>query len=69
MVVQKQILPGFAVALCIARTLAERDPGFLKALRTNVLEMQGLQPPGQATWETLSIFLAAFEDRRIFPNQ
>jgi hypothetical protein len=66
MVTQKQILPGFAIPLCIARTLAERDPGFLKALSTNVEDMRSKQPYGQATWETLSIFLAALDDPKIF---
>ena len=67
MVRQKQILPGFAVAICIARTLAARDPGFLEALRTNVLDLQLKQPRDGATYETLSIFRAALDDPQIFP--
>jgi hypothetical protein len=59
-------LPGFAVAICIARTLAARDPGFLKALRSNVLEMLTTQPADGSTYETLSIFRAALDDPKIF---
>jgi hypothetical protein len=69
MVRQKQIFPGFAVPICIARTLAARDPGFLRALRTNVADMQRVQPREGATFETLSIFLAAMDDPTIFPIQ
>lgn len=69
MVKRKQILPGFAVPICIARTLAVRDPGFAEALRTNVRQMLVTQPSDGATYETLSIFLAALDDPEIFPRK
>jgi hypothetical protein len=65
---RRQIQRGYVLAIAIARTLAERDPGFLKALRSNLVEIQQTQPRGETTWETLSIFLAAMDDPQIFPQ-
>jgi len=65
----KQMQPGFVVAVCIARTLHERDPKFLAALKANVVEFQGSQPRGEASWETLQTFYEALRDPEIFSKR
>jgi hypothetical protein len=66
---KKQIFPGYALSICIARTLAARDPEFLATLRSTVLEMQKSQPRDGTTWETLETFYAATNDPEIFPQR
>jgi hypothetical protein len=63
----RQLQPGFVISICIARALAERDPKFLEVLRTNVAEVQGLNPVGSDAWDTLRIFATALNDPDIFP--
>ena len=63
----KQISPGYVLAVGIVRTLDERDPKFLEALRTNLETLRAGQPKDGTTYETLSAFLAAMNDRDLFP--
>jgi hypothetical protein len=65
---KKQLSPGFAISVCIARTLHDCDPKFLAALKANVAEFQKAQPRGETTWETLQIFWDALHDSQLFPR-
>jgi len=65
---KKQISAGYALSICIARALHERDPKFLATLQSKVLEMQKSQPRGEATWETLEAFYQAMKDPDVFPR-
>lgn len=63
---KRQIFPGYAIGICIARALAKRDPGFLPELKSSVLALQKTQPHGETTWETLEAFHQALSDPEFF---
>jgi hypothetical protein len=61
-----QMPPGFAISVCVARTLHELDPKFLAALKSNVAAFRDHPRVGAATTETLDIFYSLLSNPEIF---
>jgi len=62
-------MPGaVALAVCIARTLHQRDGKFLEALRTEIGAMQQELPSGCEAAKTLYQFGLALDNEELFPK-